>query len=55
MAEVIGSTTGTYEGDLDAFLAEAVEQRKGSWNPAYTAINVINWVRAGYDMAEVSL
>jgi hypothetical protein len=38
-------------GSLSAFLTEARKQSKGNWRTEYTANAVINYIRAGFDVA----
>lgn len=39
---------------LDAFLARAREQRRGSWSDEYTAVAVIDYIREGFGLAAVA-
>jgi len=49
MATLSGTQT------LAGFLAQARLQERGNWRAEYEALTVVNWVRAGYDLAAVGL
>lgn len=51
----VGSYAGTIGliSTLDAFLTAAAQQSKDNWNPALTANSVNNYIRAGFNKADI--